>query len=130
MTTLHHLPNNIVAIEGLPEGACDFQLDYPLNESYLFFDGIDFAGDSVELEYGTKYKILGWSDDEGVADQVVSHRAYNTISGGRLVAKKMYRNYPDHIYGGISAVESLSKLLHSVGCESERVLLLKEAKND
>jgi len=69
----------------------------------LFFDGLDFAGDSVELEHGSKYEILGWSDDLEAATKATSDKEFVW--------------YP---------VQLLADVLRSAGCESGRALLLKK----
>lgn len=120
MTTLHHLPGTIIAIEGLPGDAKisigtitdrDVFTEHPA----LVWIRAATMGTSVKRLPDGNWQILGWSHVEMVARQVVE-----PIENGS------YRNYVG-IWGGFStATASMRSLLRSVGCEAERVLILRK----
>lgn len=155
MTTLHHLSGSIVAVEGLPEDAYNFHIHpnsdglwYKLNTPKGdLFKRIDLKG--------LKYQILGWSDelsemqcvdlvDEPYTTGIEQYTKPDDLTNwttskspmGIKYCKVIYCGYKDYSkdcddystreqYPFKTATESLSSLLRSVGCEAERVLILK-----
>jgi|SRR5690606_3811536 len=110
MTTFHHLPGSIVAVEGLPDASMKIVKHGIYDSIYYVNDKINF----MTLPDG-EWQIIGWSDDEAVARQVVDMHENGT-----------YWNYIG-IWGGFTTAKgSLQSLLRSVGCEADRVLLLKK----
>jgi len=133
MTTIYNLPNNHIAVE---PWICEGDID-ELHEVWVTrmmfsdYNGLFYKykwnpteddGSPTNVVYlkGTilekgKWKVLGWSDDVKVAEQVVIMNENST-----------YMNYIGCWGGFTTAKGSIKSLLRSVGCKSDNVLILKK----
>ena len=105
MTTIHHLSNNHIAVEGLPDVEVQIVAHGVYSSLHYIDDKINFS----KLPKGD-WKILGWSDE--------------------LTEEQCLHTLPTNTYDYIEPVARwyiaiLGDYLQEIGCKSDRVLILK-----
>ena len=116
MTTIHHLPGSILGIELPRRMGHRILINHDINEVRIYY--LDYKEWVMTRLKAGIYQVLGWSDDESVAELVV-----RKVTLGYWLDYEQPNKRHDHMC--CTPIDSLSSLLRTVGCGAERLLLLK-----